>query len=206
MRLWIALLLLLTVAAGPVAAAEPAPAVARVLARLQELAAGVNTLASDFVQEKHLAVFQEVLQSKGRLYFQRPDRLRWELTAPVASGFVLDGGRGRRWNSRSGEEEDFQLDREPVMKLVAEQLFAWAGGDFTRLRQQYRISVLNAAPVVLRLEPLAAASGFLDYLRVAFAADGRHVEVVEVHEKDGDFTRIRFIDTRLNLPLPADTF
>jgi outer membrane lipoprotein-sorting protein len=200
------LLLAITAAVSPAAVTAPAPAVEPVLARLQKLAAGVTTLASDFIQEKHLAVFQEVLQSKGHFYFQRPDRLRWELTAPVASGFVLDGGRGYRWNARSGRTEDFSLDREPVMKLVAGQLFAWAGGDFNRLRQEYRISVLGEAPVVLRLEPLAATGGFLDHLRVAFAVDGRHVETVEVHEQDGDFTRIRFVNTHLNVPLPADAF
>ena len=41
---------------------------------------------------------------------------------------------------------------------------------------------------------------------VAFAPDGSHVQAVEVHEKDGDFTRRRFFNTRVNGPLPKDAF
>lgn len=176
-----------------------------VLAQLQRLSADVATLQSDFVQEKHLAMFQEVLRSRGRFYFARPDRLRWELIEPVAAGFVLDGGKGRRWNARSGRQEPFELAREPVMQLVAEQLFAWAGADFEQLRRSYRITVVQRAPVVLKLVPLAAG-GFLDHLRVAFAEDGRHVALVEVHEQGGDFTRIRFVGATVNAPLRGDIF
>jgi outer membrane lipoprotein-sorting protein len=179
---------------------------AAVLAQMQRLAADVTTLQSDFVQEKHLSMFQEVLRSKGRFFFARPDRLRWELTDPVAAGFVLVGGKGRRWNAHSGPQEPFELTREPVMQLVAEQLFAWAAVDLERLRRSYRITVVQRAPVVLNLEPLAAAGGFLDYLRVAFAEDGRHVAMVEVHEQGGDFTRIRFVKAKVNSPLPDELF
>ncbi len=178
-----------------------------VLNRLEEMAAAVKTLQSEFVQEKHLAIFRENLVSQGRFFFQKPDRLRWELVAPVQTGFVLNGGEGRRWHGRTGRTEVFRLEREPIMKLVAEQLLAWAGADFQRLRQEYSIIVLNTEPVTLRLEPLGAAAGnFLDHLQVTFAAGERHMETIEVHEKSGDFTRIRFGAARLNAPVPPGTF
>jgi hypothetical protein len=74
------------------------------------------------------------------------------------------------------------------------------------LNRSYRITVVQRAPVVLKLEPLAAARGFLDYLRVAFAEDGRHVAMVEVHEQGGDYTRIRFEKAIVNPPLRGDLF
>ncbi len=176
------------------------------LARIEKLASGVQTLESDFVQEKHLTVFREVLVSRGRFYFAREDRLRWELTLPVQAGFVLNGQTGRRWHSRTGETEAFDISREPVMKIVAAQLLAWTRADFTSLRKEYRIVLLDETPVKLRLEPTTAAANFLDHLQIVFSADGRHVQVVEVHEKDGDFTRIRFENTMLNKPLAGDLF
>lgn len=206
MRKIVTLLFLLWMTPWASWAAPAAGDDAAVLAQLQRLAADVDTLQSDFVQEKHLAMFQEVLHSRGRFYFARPDRLRWELTEPVAAGFVLDGGKGRRWNARSGRQEPFELSREPVLQLVAEQLFAWAGADFERLRRSYRIAVVQRTPVVLKLEPLAGAGGYLDHLRVAFAEDGRHVAMVEVHEQGGDFTRIRFVGATVNAPLRGNLF
>ncbi len=199
------LVMLLAVAPSAQGAAAAGGEVETTLAALQQQAAGVTTLQGDFIQEKHLAMFQEVLISKGRFAFVRPDRLRWELIEPVASGFVLKGDKGRRWNARSGTEEAFELSKEPVMRFVSEQLFAWVGADFSKLRARYRISVVQSAPVILKLVPLDAG-GFLDHLEVAFAKDGRYPEMVEVHERGGDFTRIRFLNMSVNVPLPPSRF
>lgn len=199
----------LLLAAVSVSSGEPPPPdrSAAVFSSLERTAGAVRTLSSDFVQEKHLSMFKTVMTSKGRFYFSKPDLLRWELTAPVASGFVLRGDKGRRWHERTGRTENFQISQEPVMKLVSEQLFAWAKADFQWLKKEYRISVLGESPVALRLEPRSAATaGFLRHLLINFSADGRYVRSVELHEKDGDFTRIRFVNTAVNKPLAADLF
>jgi outer membrane lipoprotein-sorting protein len=201
--LFIAILLLLGLV--PAAGAAPETAVDNMLAQLKQASADVQSLQSDFVQEKHLAIFRESLKSEGTFHFIRPDRLRWEVLTPARTGFVLRAGEGRRWHERTGRSEPFSVDRDPVMKIVAEQLFAWAGGDFDRLRRQYAISLVTASPVTLRLAPLAA-DRFLDHLQVTFAADRRHVAIVELHERGGDFTRIRFRNAQVNAPLPEDLF
>ncbi len=180
---------------------------ATLFSSLEQTAGTVKTISSDFVQEKHLSMFKTVLTSRGRFYFSKPDLLRWELTAPVASGFVLKGDKGRRWHERTGRTENFQISQEPIMKLVSEQLFAWAKADFAWLRKEYRITVLNESPAALRLEPRSAVTaGFLHHLLINFSTDGRHVRSVELHEKDGDFTRIKFVNTVVNKTLQADLF
>lgn len=194
---------------GTVTAAETTTSTesAALFNALERTAGSVKTLSSDFVQEKHLAIFKTVLNSKGRFYFSKPDLLRWELTAPVASGFVLRGDKGRRWHERTGRSESFQISQEPIMKLVSEQLFAWGKADFAWLKKEYRITVLGESPVALRLEPRSAATaGFLNHLLITFSTDGRYVRSVELHEKDGDFTRIKFVNTVVNKPLQADLF
>ncbi|ALC16004.1 outer membrane lipoprotein-sorting protein [Desulfuromonas soudanensis] len=205
-RLTVASLILLFALGTPAGAEKPPDPLDPVLVRIEGLASGVRTLESDFVQEKHLAVFQEVLLSRGRFYYAREDRLRWELLTPVQSGFVLNGESGRRWHSRTGESETFDLNSDPVMKIVAGQLLAWTRADFPALRREYRIVLLDEAPVRLRLEPTTGAAGFIDYLQIVFSTDGRHVQGVEIHEKDGDFTRIRFENTRVNTTLAKDLF
>lgn len=206
-RLLIACAMFAAAPCAAIAETPPPTASAALFSSLEQTAGGVNTLSSDFVQEKHLSMFKTVMSSKGRFYFSKPDRLRWELVTPVASGFVLKGEKGKRWHQRTGRTENFQISQEPVMKLVSDQLFAWARADFGWLKREYRITVLNEAPAALRLEPRSAATaGFLNHLLINFSADGRYVKSVEVHEKDGDFTRIKFINTLVNKPLQADLF
>ena len=184
------------------AAAAPDP----VIGHLQKLSAGVKTLSSDFIQEKYLAVFKQALVSHGHFYYSKPDKLRWELTTPVKSGFALNGDEGRRWHDSEKQSSRFELDRDPVMKIVAEQLLAWARADFPWLEAHYRIQVEKRQPVRLRLEPLFATGGFLDHLMIWFSSDGSHVRQVELHEKDGDFTRIRFRHAVVNGPVPGSLF
>jgi len=201
-----ALALVAGLVAAPFAARAAVERDNELLDRLQQLSGRIDTLASDFTQEKYLAIFQDTMVSYGRFYFKKPDALRWELTRPVATGFVITGDRGRRWHERTGGSESFDINREPVMKIVAQQLLAWTRADFDGLRKEYRITVLSEEPVQLRLDPLFDTAGFLDHLLIAFVQDGSHVRSVEVHEKDGDYTRLRFENTMINQPLAKDLF
>lgn len=208
MKLSFILLILLLAVAGPAAGeTQQAENGDAIFSLLKRSASTVKTLTSDFVQEKYLSMFKSVLTSKGHFYFNKPDMLRWELTAPVASGFVLKGDAGRRWHERTGRTENFRISQEPVMKIVSEQLFAWAKPDFQWLKKEYKIVVLKESPVSLRLEPRSATlQGFIHYLLVNFSADGKYVRSVELHEKDGDYTRIRFVNTVVNKPLQVDFY
>jgi outer membrane lipoprotein-sorting protein len=190
--------------------AGPLPAeaeLAQVLERVQSAAAGTRSLSSEFVQEKHLAIFSESLLSRGRFFYRQPDHLRWELLTPVVSGFVLRGQQGERWNSLSQDTSSFLIDRDPIMGIIAQQLLAWAKVDIVWLKNHYRIQLLSKQPVRLQLFPLdQGEAGFVEQLQILFATDSSHVERVEMHEAGGDKTLLHFTDIQINRPLPADAF
>lgn len=197
------LLLLLFVSPGLAETTDIAP----VLAELKLAAAETETLSSDFVQEKHLSIFAEKLLSQGHFIYQKPDRLRWELLTPVASGFVLQGKQGQRWNGLSREQERFSVETDPIMGMIAQQLLAWARVDLDWLQNRYRMELLSAEPVSLRLYPLdQGEAGFIDYLQILFANDKRHVAEVLMVEQEGDSTLLRFSGVAINTELPSDAF
>lgn len=183
--------------------AELAP----LLAELKLAAAQTVSLSSNFVQEKQLSIFAEKLLSHGRFVYQKPDRLRWELLTPVASGFVLQGPQGQRWNALSRETGRFSVAADPIMGMIAQQLLAWARVDLDWLQQRYRMELQSAEPVRLRLYPLdPGEAGFIDYLQILFAADRRHVAEVLMVEQEGDSTLLRFSAVEINAELPPDAF
>ncbi|MEA3466089.1 MAG: outer membrane lipoprotein carrier protein LolA [Thermodesulfobacteriota bacterium] len=174
--------------------------------RISSAAQHVETLSSDFTQEKYLSMFEEKLVSTGQFYYQRPDRLRWELLEPIGSGFVLNGDGGRRWHQRIPDSEPFKLDQDRAMALIAEQLFAWAKADLGWLQQNYQMTAVQQQPIQLRLIPRAADAGFLSYLLITFSASDRYVSAVEIHESDGDYTRINFSNTQVNSEIAERLF
>ena len=179
----------------------------RIFAEIAKAAAKVTTLKSDFVQERHLGMLEDILISKGRFYYKKQDRLRWELTKPVISGFAVSGKQAKRWDGESGRTQMFEVYQVPFIKLFTDQVFAWATADFKQLQKDYNIEVLAGSPADLKLVPIRSQEKkYLDHFRIAFTADAGHVNAVEVHETGGDFTRIRFFNTIINTPLPDALF
>lgn len=185
----------------------PAAAKADILNRIRQAASTVRTLAGEFTQEKHLEMLENAPVSKGRFFFQNPDRLRWEVYEPAAMGFIVDGEKGKRWKGRSGARQPFDLKKEPVIRIISSQVFAWARADFERLEAGYEITVLETGPAVLKLVPLSATEKkYLDYIKLVFSPAEDYVTAIEIHETGGDYTTISFIDMAVNMPLREDTF
>lgn len=180
---------------------------APLLAELKLAAAQTETLTSQFVQEKYLEIFSEKLLSEGHFVYSKPDQLRWELLTPVASGFVLRGDQGKRWNSLSQQRENFSVKSDPVMGMIAQQLLAWARVDLDWLQSRYRMELSSSDPVTLFLYPLdQGEAAFIEYLQIQFATDRRHVAEVLMVEQGGDSTLIRFVDVEINGELSTDAF
>jgi outer membrane lipoprotein-sorting protein len=170
-------------------------------------ASQVKTLAGDFIQEKHLSMLNNILTSKGRFFYKRPDKLRWELTDPVASGFAVNGEKAIRWKKDSERTQKFQVQQVPFIKVFTDQVFTWARADFKKLEKRYRIQIVGAEPADLKLFPKSSREKkFLNYIRIVFTLDASHVQLVEIHEPDGDFTLIRFLKMIINKPLPDSLF
>lgn len=211
--LWQALLLALLSAPASLQAGETSrtpllPAETEtVLQALKQAAEDVRTVRSDFVQEKRLRVFSGIMRSEGRMYLEKPDKLRWEYLAPGRSGFAVNGGRAQRWSEFEPASESFALEDDPLSKAVSQQLLAWAGVDLERLGTRFAMVAEQAEPPVLRLTARdERLGGYLRELRIHFASDLRSVTRVELHEPGGDATVLEFMNTRLNEPLPEGIF
>ena len=89
-------------------------------------ASQIQTLACDFIQEKHLGMLNNVLTSKGRFFYKREDKLRWEFNDPIASGFAVNGEKAIRWKDASEHTQTFQIQQVPFIKVFTDQVFAWA--------------------------------------------------------------------------------
>lgn len=174
------------------------------LARVEARAAGVRGFVCDFRQERRLAIFARPVVFSGKLYLSRPDRLRWEFTAPIGSLLILDGSTGRRCGEGSPASE-FNLERDPVMRLVAGQLRTWTGGNYRELQGEFALELKPGPALVLRPRRQGLAA-FLDRIEVVFAGETLQPQRVEIHEEGGDRTVISFSSYRLNPELSPELF
>ncbi|MCL7487568.1 MAG: outer membrane lipoprotein carrier protein LolA [Desulfobulbaceae bacterium] len=201
-----ALPLLLALFSTPLSA-DPANGQAQLEQLLSEIRDRVNTTATvqcTFEQERKLSVFDRPILFTGKMALSRPDKLRWENVSPIPSVLIFAGDRGIRCND-DAPPVHFELEKDPIMNMVAEQIWTWVDGDYARLRSKYDITL--TADREIELVPLTSdLSRPIARIRVTFASGNLHPETIVIHETEGDSTTIRFADYQLNQPVDDKLF
>ena len=208
-RAGILLALLACAAPGRTALAQATNS-AETRAFLQEMArttAKADTLYTEFVQERHLALFEEPLRSEGVLCFRKPDAIRWETTQPYRAIFTCTGeGIGQfEW----GDDQWKKLDLSHMKSLgnVVSGMSFFLGGRYLEREQDYLFTVTKGEETVLTLVPHnETARKFLEAIEIHMTPDLTATRQVVLRQSGGDFTSIRFTKQAINVPFPAATF
>jgi outer membrane lipoprotein-sorting protein len=194
---------LLQLALLPAANAATGPEeLASFLREIETATAEVQSLTCAFTQEKHLALFARPVVFHGTLNLVRPDRLRWEFTGPVPSVLIFKGESGLRCNGQAPPIR-FDLKNDPVMQMVARQLWMWLDGNYSRLAAEYHLRMSGEAALVLVPRNPKIAE-FIASITISFDAGSKQPQRVEIAEPGGDLTRISFHDYHFN-PAPDET-
>ena len=200
-------LLILGMAAEPVAADGPAPSCAeRVAALVQSKYDAIRDLSAEFEQ-----VTQSVMggpgaetRASGRVVFAKPGKMRWSYELPQPSEVVSDGKTLWLYDP---------VAREVQTLSVQQGYLAGAGLQFLlgegELAAEFDVKALECDPetsdsALLQLLPKQPASYEKLSLRARFATG----EVVETTVGDlfGNRTRISFENLKLNQDPPPETF
>lgn len=64
---------------------------AQVKQKLKAVATSTKTMLCDFVQTKYVKMLNDKVVSRGKMYYARDNKLRWEYSSPYQYTFVLNG-------------------------------------------------------------------------------------------------------------------
>ena len=59
-----------------------------VFSRINRSVKMVQTMSSAFEQERHAAMLKDAMISRGRFFFAKPDKIRWETIDPSPQAFL----------------------------------------------------------------------------------------------------------------------
>lgn len=91
------------------------------------------------------------------------------------------------------------------MRTVAEQLWLWLGGDYSRLNALYLME--KSGPSALRITPKDhRVSDYISSITITFDTTSRQPEKVEIADPGGDTTVISFKSYVLNGNTPEVLF
>lgn len=196
-------------------AAQPAAAqstnVADVAAFLKEYTAVVaraKTLYAEFVQERHLALFEDPLRSEGVMCFRKPDAIRWETTLPYRAIFTCTGEGVGQFEFADNAWKKLDLAHMKSLRNVVDGMAFFLEGRYLERQQDYAFTVTRGAEtVVLGLVPRnETARQFIEAIEIHLTPDLAITRKVILRQSGGDFTEIRFTRQAIDVVYPPDAF
>ena len=180
----------------------------RLLRYLGERASGIQSIRTDFVQEKNLAIFRNKIILRGGIYLQKPDRLAWKVDSPTKYAVVFSDKSIRQWDEETDEIHDIPLSGNTVFQNIIAQLTVWFSGKYISLLDEYDARILNRNPYVLEFHPKDSSitSRVIKSITVSLREDERYLKRIEFREVSGDSTVIMLKNTVLNAPLDDSDF
>lgn len=163
-----------------------------------------SKLSADFVMERSLKVLRDTISSSGRLTMGGPGLLRWETMTPSKSVLVINKQSGWIHYPDLSVTKRFEIDNDPVMKVLSEHLLVLTGGEFEKIDSLYNVEILKNG--TRKLVPKEAQVGeLISEIRVLLSPNGVASRVDLVSAK-GDTTSISFKNIRINPDLSKTLF
>lgn len=189
---------------------EPLTGAARAerLQQIERAMTRVPRIVATFTQEKHLALFDDVVETSGCILFAHPGRLRWEIREPFRSLLVVAGDEVAKFEWIDGERRKLELGRSGTMILmVIGQIRDWFRGDFSASARVYDIDVFAGEPTRILLRTKAENRGQnIPSIELMLAANLASVTQVTIREPGGDRTVMRFDRRSAPAELPPRLF
>ncbi len=200
-----ALLLILSAAAYSQDDYQPLDDISEFRQKMIETSENTHSISSDFIQLKHLSFLEEDVQSKGKFFFQKENKLRWEYTEPFYylilfnndSILIRDNSRTNIYDAASGRM--FREINNIMLSMVNGSILESKNFEFEYFQ--------NASGYKLELTPLEEnMKEFLSKIRLFINKQDHSVDELYMLERSGDFTHIRFINKQLNEDIPQHIF
>lgn len=178
----------------------------RVRQQIDAVASSMRTMQCDFVQTKYLKMLNDKMVSKGKMYYQQSNKLRWEYVSPYTYTFVLNGskvllGRGNR-------NDVINVNQSKFFKEIARIMMNSVVGKCLMDTKDFKVSIVGyPTEYVATLYPQQKQMRqMFQKIVLHFSKQKSMVSMVELVEKKGDKTIIELKNVRVNAPVNAKVF
>ncbi len=173
--------------------------------KLETHANNTNTIESDFIQEKHLWMLNEILISEGKFLFKKENNVKWQYVTPIEYTIIIHNGIFTIINNHKVKE--FNINSNPLFSEINKMIVTAIRGDFIdnpEFNAEFFESQFN---YMARLVPTNInVSSILENIEIFFNKQNMQVVKVVFHEPGDDFTSIKFLNKDINSELSDDRF
>jgi len=169
--------------------------------RLRESREKTKDFSANLYQEKKLSLLKEKIISRGRIRFKKPDKVSIEFFHPESSQMVFDGKIVLLYYKEEKMAERYSLRSNPI----AERYLLFSKDPFQEKLAGWKIIEDRESFLVMEIIPKMKDPLFI---RTRLRVSKRDWMVIgmEMIEKNGDMTSIRYSNMRVNTGLTDSDF
>lgn len=166
---------------------------------IQRDTADIVSIKAEFTQYKHLKILTKPLVSQGRFYFQKPDSIRWEYSAPVKSILLMHKGAVKRFTLGSRGLVEDASGALSSMQVVVQEIGLWSQGRFTE-SDHFQAELQGGKDRKIILTPREKAfAAMISRIEIVPSAQQKGaIKSVKIIESEGNYTLLKFTDVRMN--------
>jgi outer membrane lipoprotein-sorting protein len=201
-----AMLLLLNIHALAQVPNTPMHDVAAFKTRLNTMTEGLNTIESNFVQEKKLSVLSKMIVSKGSFYFKKENLIRWEYTQPFHYLIIIN--KDKIYIQEDKEHKQYDMRSNQMFREMNTFISGCIQGDILKKEKEYRMAYFEDSDnYIVTLVPFSEKMRqMLNEVQIWFDRSDLTVNRIQMVEPGGDYTKIDFTDKKLNTDIPLEKF
>ena len=179
---------------------------AQIRQAITQAASAMKTMQCDFTQTKHLKMLNDKMTSKGRMYYQQTNRLRWEYTSPYSYTFILNDDKVLLKNKQRNDVID--VNKNKLFREIARIMMNSVVGTSLTDDKSFKSTIAtNGNEWIASLLPQRKdLKQLFQKIILHFSKKNAMVKQVELIEKNGDKTVIELNNIRTNEKISADMF
>ena len=175
-------------------------------AEAEAITKAMETMSSDFTQEKHLSFMTEPIITAGKYHYKKPNKIRWEYTSPFS--YILIINNDKLFIDDEGNQNKIDLGNNQLFNQINETISNALTGKVLDYSEQFSHSLEESeTDFKINLFPKEKAfEEYIEQIEVFFDKESMIVSQVILKEASEDFTKIIFENKQLNKPIEDSVF
>ena len=173
--------------------------------KMQEQSKLINSMESNFTQEKYLSVMSEKIITKGYFHFKKTNMLRWEYTDPYK--YVIAINKDKMFIKDNNKITKYDINSNKMFKSINEMMVNTVQGNLLNNKDYKPAFYENEKNYLVELTPVQkAAKDFLKNIYLFIDKTDYTVVKVKLTEPGDDYTTIDFTNRKTNQPIADEKF
>lgn len=177
-----------------------------VISKINNASTSIQSMSASFTQTKYLSMLSDKMVSSGKVYYSKSDKLRWEYTSPYQYLFIFNGSKVYVGNKSKKNVIDTNTNK--VFKEIARIMMSTVTGTALSNTSDFSISLSESSNqwVITLVPKKKELKSMFSKVILYFNKTSYIVSEINIYEKNGDRTNIKFSGLTTNKKIDATLF